>query len=131
MRSAVVVWGVLLVGAAAVVVALGSRGNEDTFRSAQSRALTFVPVSVLSGPRVAAAVSTAPEPVEAARRTPAVQTRCEPKGRGTLRNPWACTVRYRSGTEAHYLVQVQPDGSYSGVGTGLIEGCCVRVPTRD
>jgi len=131
MRAALVVWGVLIVGAAGVFAAVGSRGSQDAFRSAQSASLTLVPPGVLSAARVAAEVARAPEPVPAARRTPPVQTRCEPKGPGTLRNPWVCTVRYRSGTEAHYLVQVAPDGSYSGVGTGLISGCCIKVPTLD
>ena len=131
MRAAVVVWGVLIVGAAGVFVALGGRGSQDAFRSVQSRSLTLVPPGVLSAARVAAEVAKEPEPVGAARRTPAVETLCRPKGGGTLRNPWACTVRYRSGTEAHYLVQVQPDGSYSGVGTGFISGCCIKVPTLD
>jgi hypothetical protein len=129
MRAALVVWGVLIVGAAGVFVALGGRGSQDAFRNLQSNSLTLAPPGVLSGARVAAEVARAPEPVTAIRRTPAVQTPCQPKGGGTLRNPWACTVRYRSGTQAHYLVQVQPDGSYSGVGTGLIEGCCIKVPT--
>ncbi len=131
MRAALVVWGVLIVGAAGVVVALDSRGNAEVFRSAQSAALTRRPPGVLNAANVAAEIAKQPEPVEAARRTPAVQTRCEPKGSGTLRNPWVCTVRYRSGTQAHYLVQVAPDGSYSGVGTGLISGCCIKVPTLD
>jgi hypothetical protein len=48
-----------------------------------------------------------------------------------LRNPWSCTIRYRSGTRAHYRVIVRPDGSYTGVGTGIIEGCCVKTPTLD
>ena len=129
MRAGLVLWGVLIVGAAGAFVALGGRGSQDAFRSVQSRSLTLVPPGVLSAARVAAEVAKEPEPVEAARRTPAVQARCQPKGGGTLRNPWACTVRYRSGTEAHYLVQVQPDGSYTGVGTGLISGCCIKVPT--
>ncbi len=116
MRVALVVWGVLIVGAAGVFVALASRGSEDAFRNAQSRSLTLAPAGVLSAARVAAELAREPEPVAAARRTPAVSARCEPKGGGTLRDPWACTVRYRSGTQAHYLVQVQPDGSYSGVG---------------
>jgi hypothetical protein len=131
MRAALVVWGVLIVGAAAALVALGSRGSEDAFKSVQSASLTLVPPGVLSGARVAAEVARAPEPVPAARRTPVVQVRCEPKGGGTLRNPWVCTLRYRSGTQAHYLVEVQPDGSYSGVGSGFISGCCVKVPTLD
>ena len=131
MRVALVVWGVLIVGAAGVFVALGSRGSEDAFRSAQSRSLTLAPAGVLSAARVAAELAREPEPVAAARRTPVVHAHCEPKGGGTLRDPWVCTVRYRSGTQAHYLVQVQPDGSYSGVGTGFINGCCIKVPTLD
>ena len=131
MRSAVVVWSVLLVGALGVVIALGSRGNNDAFKSAQSHSLTLVSPVVLSGARVAAVVSKAPEPVAAARRTPVVRAGCEPKGKGTLQNPWFCTLHYRSGTVAHYLVEVQPDGSYSGIGTGFINGCCVRVPTQE
>lgn len=131
MRVALVVSGVLIVGAAGAFVALGSRGSEDAFRSAQSRSLTLAPTGALSGARVAAELARQPEPVEAARRTPAVRVRCEPKGGGTLRNPWSCTILYRSGTQAHYLVQVQPDGSYSGVGTGFINGCCIKAPTLD
>ncbi len=131
MRGALVVWGVLIVGAAGVFVALASRGSEDAFRSEQSRSLTLVPPGVLSGARVAAEIAKEPEPVAAARRTQVVRARCRPKGGGTLRNPWECTVRYRSGTQAHYLVQVEPDGSYSGVGSGLINGCCIKVPTLE
>jgi hypothetical protein len=131
MRAALVVWGVLIVGIAGVFVALASRGSEDAFRSAQANSLTLGPPGVLSAGRVEAELIRAPEPVAAARRTPAVQARCDPKGSGTLRNPWECTVRYRSGRQAHYLVQVEPDGSYSGVGSGLINGCCIKVPTLD
>jgi hypothetical protein len=129
MRAAPVVWGVLIVGIAGVFVAFASRGSEEAFRDAQSRSLTLVPPGTLSAARVAAEVAKQPEPVAAARRTPAVQARCQPKGGGALRDPWACTVRYRSGMQAHYLVQVEPDGSYSGIGTGLINGCCIKVPT--
>ena len=129
MRAALVVCGVLIVGTAASLVALSTRGNEDAFRSAQSASLTLSPPGVLSGAELAAAVARQPEPVAAAQRTRAVQARCEPKGSGVFRNPWECTVRYRSGTQAHYLVQVAPDGSYSGAGTGLISGCCLSVPT--
>lgn len=131
MRSALVVCGVLLVGAAGVLVALDSRGGEDAFKSAQSQALNRAARGVLSAARVQAGLAHAPEPVAGAAATPAVQVRCEAKGGGTLRNPWQCTVLYRSGTRAHYLVQVQPDGSYSAVGSGLIAGCCIRVPTLD
>ena len=131
MRAALVVSGVLIVGAAGLFVALEDRGNEDAFRSMQARSLTLVPPGVLSAARVAAKLASEPEPVAPAQRTPAVGAHCEPKGGGTLRNPWTCTVRYRSGAEAHYLVEVKPDGSFSGVGTALISGCCIEVPALD
>ncbi len=132
MRTALAAWGVLLLGAVAVLVALDARGSEDAFKSAQSQALSSAAApGVLTAARVQAGLARAPEPVAVAARTPAVQARCQPKGGGTLRNPWQCTVLYRSGVRAHYLVQVQPDGSYSAVGSGLINGCCIRVPTLD
>jgi hypothetical protein len=71
-------------------------------------------------------VARAPEPVAPAKRTRPEQVRCLPGAGGTLRNPWSCTVRYRSGVRAHYRVVVEPSGYYSGIGTGVIEGCCVR-----
>ena len=131
MRVASVVWGVLIIGVAGVLVAVASRGSQDAFRSAQSGSLTLAPPGVLSAAGVAAQLARQPEPVAAARRTPVAQVRCQPRGGGTLRNPWECTLRYRSGTQAHYLVQVEPDGSYSGIGTGLINGCCIEVPTLE
>jgi len=129
MRAALVVWGVLLVGAAGVIVALGSRGGVDAFRVVQSHALTLAPTGPVSAADVQAELARSPEPVPTPRRTAAVRVRCQPKGSGTLRNPWVCTVRYHSGMQAHYLVEVLPNGSYSGVGTAQISGCCIKVPT--
>jgi hypothetical protein len=126
-----IVWGAVLVGVAGTVVALHSRGGAEAFQFEQTRSPAFTPSSVLSAARVAAVVAQAPEPVPAARRTRPARVRCRPEGAGTLRNPWECTILYRSGTRAHYRVQVQPDGSYSGVGTGVLSGCCVKVPTLD
>jgi hypothetical protein len=131
MRAALVVSGALIVGAVGVVFALDSRGGDGSLRSVQSAALTRAPPRPLSTPRVDAELMKSPEPVPAARRTAAVRTRCESKGAGALRNPWACTVSYRSGLQAHYLVQVRADGSYSGVGTAYINGCCVKLPTLE
>ncbi len=131
MRGALVIWAILLLGAAGAFVAIEGRGSEDAFKSLQSSSLTLVPSGLLSGASVAVEVARAPEPVAAGHRTPAERADCEPKGSGTLRNPWVCTVRYRSGREAHYLVEVQPDGSYSGVGSGFINGCCIKVPTLE
>jgi len=129
--AALVVSGSILVGVGGTVIALRSRGSEDLFRIQQSRALSLTPAKVLSAARVQAVVALAPEPVRPAKRTRPAQVRCRPGGTGVLRNPWWCTIRYRSGTRAHYRVQVQPNGYYSGTGTGVIDGCCVKAPTFD
>jgi hypothetical protein len=128
-RTAAVVWMVILVGIAATVVVLGNRGGGDLFRLEQARSLALEPVTVLSAARVEEVVAQAPDPVPADRRTPAKSVSCQPEGAGPLRNPWSCAIRYESGTHAYYRVQVQPDGFYSGTGTGRIDGCCVKAPT--
>jgi hypothetical protein len=125
------VWVAVLVGLAGALVVLGNRGGGDLFGVEQSRSLVLQPATVLSAARVQGVVGMAPEPVAPARRTAARQVRCRPRGAGPLRNPWSCEVRYRSGTLAHYQVLVQPDGHYSGRGTGIIDGCCVKTPTLD
>jgi hypothetical protein len=129
--AAAVVWMVVLVGITATAVVLRNRGGEDLFRVEQARSLGLAPATVLSAARVEAVVAQAPEPVLPAKRTPAARVRCRPGAAGVLRNPWSCTIRYRSGTRAHYRVQVQPNGYYSGTGTGNIDGCCVKTPTLD
>jgi hypothetical protein len=127
--TAAVVSMVVLVGIAATAVVLRERGGADLFRIEQSRSLTLKSASVLSALRVQAVVAQAPEPVPAARRTRTVRVRCRPGGGGVLRNPWSCEIHYRSGTVAHYRVLVEPNGGYSGIGTGIIDGCCVKTPT--
>jgi len=129
--TALIVWGAILVGAAGAVVALSGRGGEEVFRLEQSRSLTARPKRVLTAAQVEVVVSKAPEPVPAAARTQPAQVRCRPGAGGMFRNPWSCMIRYRSGRFAHYRVVVQPDGHYTGVGTGIISGCCVRTPTLD
>jgi hypothetical protein len=129
--TAAVLWMAILVGIVATAVVLRNRGGEDLFRIQQSRALSLTPAKVLSAARVEAVVALAPEPVASARRTHPAQVRCRPGAAGVLRNPWSCTIRYRSGTHAHYRVEVQPNGYYSGSGTGIIDGCCVKAPTLD
>jgi hypothetical protein len=122
---------VILVGIAATVVVLRDRGGAGLFRIEQSRAFALKPATVVAAVQVEAVVAQAPEPVRAAKRTPPARVRCRPEGPGVLRDPWSCTIRYRSGTLAHYRVAVQPDGHYSGTGTGAIEGCCVKTPMLD
>jgi Tfp pilus assembly protein FimT len=129
--TAAVVWLTILVGIAATAVVLGNRGGEDLFRLEQARSLGGSNATVLGAARVEAVVTQAPEPVAADRRTPAVRVSCRAEGGGPLRNPWSCAIRYASGTDAHYRVEVQPDGYYSGSGTGIIDGCCVKTPTLD
>lgn len=126
-----VVWMTVLVGIAGAAVAMQSRGGEDAFRYQQSRSLVLKPATVLSAARVEAFVAKAPEPVLVAKRTPPALVHCLPGRAGALRNPWSCTIRYRSGTRAYYRVNVSPDGRYRGVGTGIIEGCCIKAPTLD
>jgi hypothetical protein len=129
--AAAIVWGAVLCGVAGGALALRTRGSEDVFRYEQSRSLALQPGTVLSAAHVQAVVALAPEPVSAARRTRPASVLCRPGGKGVLRNPWSCTVRYRSGTLAHYTVRVQPDGHYGGTGPGIISGCCVKTPTLD
>jgi hypothetical protein len=129
--TAAVVSMVILVGIAATAVVLRNRGGEDLFRIEQARSLGGASAVVLSAARVEAVVAQAPEPVAPTKRTTPTQVRCRPGGAGVLRNPWSCTIRYRSGVRAHYRVEVQPNGYYSGRGTGLIDGCCVKTPTLD
>ena len=129
--TAAVVFMAILVGIAATVAVLRERGGAGLLRIEQSRALALKPSRVVAAAQVEAVVGQAPEPVPAARRTEATRVHCRAGGGGVLRDPWSCTIRYRSGTLAHYLVQVQPDGRYIGRGTGRIEGCCVKAPTLD
>jgi hypothetical protein len=121
----------ITMGVAGGAVAFDSRGSEDLFRVQQAGSLTLKSTAMLGAAQVQTVVASAPEPVAAAKRTQPVQVRCRPGGADTLRNPWSCTIRYRSGTRAHYRVVVQPDGRYTGVGTGIISGCCVKTPTLD
>jgi hypothetical protein len=129
--AALAVWTTVLVGIVGAAVAMLSRGGEEAFRYQQSRSLVLRPATILSAGRVEIFLAKAPEPVLPAKRTPPALVRCLPGGSGVLRNPWSCTIRYRSGTRAYYRVTVHPDGYYRGVGTGIIEGCCIKTPMLD
>jgi hypothetical protein len=129
--AASVVWMATFVGLAGAAIVLGNRGGEDLFRVEQSRSLVLRSASVLSAARVEAVVRKAPEPVSPGKRTPPARVNCRPGGAVPLRNPWTCEIRYRSGKLAHYRVLVQPNGYYSGTGTGIIDGCCLKTPALD
>jgi hypothetical protein len=126
--AALAVIAVIGAGLFGAVRSFVSHDSEDPFVYTQSSALSEA-APVLTPAAVDAAVSAAPEPVAANRRTPSINTDCETRGSGVLRNPWACVISYRSGTIAHYIVIVSNDGSFQGRGTGIITGCCVRIPT--
>lgn len=127
--TALAVCAAVSVGLFGSVAAVRSRGGQEAFRYLQARALGERGQALLSAADVQRWVARAPEPVRPSRRTAPVQVSCRPGSSAVLRNPWSCTIRYRSGTHAHYRVVVHPNGFYVGVGTGIIEGCCVRTPT--
>jgi hypothetical protein len=118
-------------GLAGGAIAWRNHGNESLYSYEQSGGVTEASATVLSAAHVEALVAQAPEPVPVGKRTRPAAVHCRPGAPGILRNPWSCTIRYRSGTRARYRVTVQPDGSYNGVGTGIITGCCVKTPTLD
>jgi hypothetical protein len=122
-----VLWAVLAVAVAGTLVAVLSLGSEDLFRYSQSAALGIA-APVLEPNIVEKAIDRVPAPVPKSERTPAVHTVCAPRGSGPLRNPWTCSIVYRSGTTAHYLIEINDDGSFTGLGTGTIRGCCVTLP---
>ena len=127
--AAAIVWAVLAVGVSGGMLSLHSRGGVELLRAEQSGALGLRSAATPTAAGVEAVVASAPEPVARAKRTRPVRVRCRPGTGGTLRNPWSCTIRYRSGVRAHYRVVVEPNGYYSGTGTGIIEGCCVAAST--
>jgi hypothetical protein len=131
MRSAVIVWAVLSLGAASAFVALGDRGNTDDFTSLQTHPPQITGTGSVTAAAVAARIARAPEPVAANLRTAALRTHCRSGGAPPFGNPWTCSIRYASGHRAEYLVEVNPDGSYSAIGTGQLNGCCISVPTQE
>lgn len=120
-RGAVV--GVLLaVGVAAGYTGVRARERDDSFVLKQLHPVLVKKTDVDK------MVATAPEPGSKARRTPSVATNCHPANFGALRNPWKCSVRYRSGRTARYEVYVSHDGHFEGEGDGKFSGCCISVP---
>ena len=114
-------------GLAGTVTALASRDADTAFLYRQQHPLQ------IRASDVERVVRTAPEPV-AGGRTPGHRARCHPEGQSGLRNPWLCSVTYRSGRTAGYRIIVRPSGAYSGHhvgGSGTVTGCCVNVPGGD
>lgn len=112
----------LAVCVAGALMGIAARGGDSLFEFHQ-RNLTR-----LSADAVDALVRTAPDPRDR-QRVDGV-ARCRPEGREDLRNPWSCTITYRHGLKARYLVTIRVDGSYLGrspEGGGGIAGCCTRV----
>ena len=115
----------LAVGLIATVVALNARNSGDAFVPAQRH------LQPLGAPAVERIVSTAPAPIDPSANGQA-NTRCNAQGSGQLRNPWLCTLRYRSGWTLEYVVNIKGTGAYVGQRqddpTGFIKGCCIQVP---
>src|SRR5947209_7454427 len=96
-RAVLFVGPPLAVGLAATVVALNARTSGEVFSAAQRH---LHPLAAAAVERV---VSTAPAPT-APRANGKASTRCVPRGSDQLRNPWLCTLRYRTGWTLKYLV---------------------------
>jgi hypothetical protein len=124
LRTVWPVWVTIAVGLVAAAVALDERHTGDAF-VARQRGLE--PVAVAEVERV---VRTAPAPT-APRKNGMPTTSCQPRGGGELRNPWLCSLRYRTGLRLRYLVTVHTSGSYvgqrQGDPSGFIRGCCISV----
>jgi hypothetical protein len=72
-----------------------------------------------------------PRPPHASRAT---SSQCQPGSLRGLRNPWRCTVAYRSGSAARFVVTVHTDGSYLAHyagGPATARGCCLALPSPD
>jgi hypothetical protein len=121
----------LAVGLVSFVLVRGQQGEGATLVARQQHAQALTPSAV------AGVVRLAPDPVTGAR---GLRANCMALGSGELRNPWRCTIGYRSGRVIRYLVTLYPSGSYSGdqeivhyegrtyPDTGTITGCCVAIP---
>ena len=124
MRKLVLLAPLMVAGIAGTAVTLATRELDPAFDYRERHPLRITP------DQVQRAVATAPEPVPGT-KTAARKTRCKPGGGGDIRNPWTCTVTYRSGSRFTYSVQIEADGSYRGenrIGNRIVYGCCVKPP---
>jgi hypothetical protein len=125
-RALLLIAPVLLVAIVAGVIAFSSRGDAAfVFEQQHPR--------VVSAQELEALVKKAPEPTPHGPGAPAASVRCAAGSAARERNPWRCTARYPSGNTRRYLVNVRPDGSYSGqttTGRFEVRGCCVATPAQ-
>jgi hypothetical protein len=112
------------VGLAGTAVALGSRGADAQFLQDQQHP------PALTAAAVERVVRSAPDPFTG--KGAGTSATCRKQGHGLLGNPWACTVRFKSGKRARLRVEVQDDrtyaGTYIGVKGAAAEGCCIDLP---
>lgn len=125
LRDLAILGSAIVAGVAGAFTALHGRDADNAFLYRQRHPLTLRAVDVQR------AVRRAPDPLVGNKGPPGEQARCRPHGSGDLRNPWTCTVTYRSRRRRPRLrVDVRDDGSYVGryEGGGSVEGCCVGLP---
>src|SRR5689334_18156569 len=104
LRSAILL-PLLVVAVVSFVWVRGNAGDGDTLVIRQQHDQSLTPQSV------AAVVRAAPDPVT---RRRGLAARCSSLGSGALRNPWRCSIRYRSGRDIQYRLTIHADGSYTG-----------------
>ena len=110
----------VLAGLFVTAVMAGNRGADSTFSSAERAA------GPLTAAKLEALVRKAPTAKNAA-PDPRTRATCRPGGSGQLRNPWSCTLHYRSGLRLTYRVRVYPNGTVVGrKAHGIIHGCCLE-----
>lgn len=120
-RDIAIVTAAVAAGLAGTTVALGGRDADEAFLFEQLHP------GRLTDAQVERAVRVAPDPLTGIGEGDSAS--CRARGRGPLRNPWTCVVRYGA-RRVTIAVQVAADGTYTGryAGGGGVRGCCV--PTR-
>lgn len=115
----------IAVGVVALFVSMGARGADPRFVSAQQHP------SVIEPGALSRAVAQTHEPLPGNHGQPARHASCVPGSAiGPLRNPWSCSVLYRSGRTVTYVITVRQSGVFHGEnarGDASIDGH-VRAP---
>jgi len=127
LRELLVVAPLMAAALAGAVAAVAGRGADDAFLLRQKN-----PTRVTTQ-AVERLILTAPAP-DLPHNSPATRARCSTEGRRELRNPWRCTVHFRSGSVARFVVTIRTDGSYRARylgSTATATGCCLSVPAAE